>query len=140
MSTSKNISQFLVSPKVFNKDLKYLYKKFKSKIFKTDDENNHDINAYAVGRVLRNYIVNALSIEGLFELIDRQKYISQGWQVYKFRYGVEKRSKRDGLRVFFAKNINDHVVILLYVMIKEDCPSEQILEEEIYSRLSEMLL
>mgnify|MGYP001596256503 CR=1 FL=1 len=132
--------QFLVAPKIF-KDFKFLSKKLKLNLFECFNDNEHDIDAYKIGQVLKNTILNSLHIENFSNALDRQRLISKGWKVFKFRSAVDKEGKSKGLRVFYAINTEESIVILLYVNKKRYCPTNnQELEDEVFERLSEYIV
>ena len=128
--------QFLVAPKVF-KDFKFLHKKLKLDIFECFSDNEHDIDGYKIGQILRNIVINSLIIEGFSIPLDLQKLIIKGWQVLKFRFAVDNEGKSKGLRVFYEKKREEDVLIVLYVNKKRYCPDNEELEKEVFSRLSD---
>lgn len=131
--------QFLVAPEVF-KDFKFLYKKLKLDIFECFTNNEHDIDGYKIGQVLKNVTINSLDIEGFSDALDRQRLISKGWKVFKFRFAVDNEGKSKGLRVFYARKIEEDILILLYVKKKRYCPTNNNeLEEEVFNRLSDYI-
>lgn len=135
---NRSTMQFLAAPKIF-KDFKFLHKKLKLNIFECFSDSEHDLDGYKIGQVLKNIIINSLEIEGFSDALDRQKLISKGWKIFKFRFAVDNEGKSKGLRVFYAKKLEEDILILLYVNKKRYCPDNNELEEEVYSRLSDYI-
>lgn len=91
----------------------------------------------AITNYIFSYIPPYMGIDKIATLYGKQPFLTEGWNVQKMRWPVDKRGKRGGLRIIFCENGQD--IILIKITMKKDCDEEPELEAEFMERIKEYL-
>ncbi len=139
-----------VCPKFLTKDIKSLRKDLKYKMFFALEDissmdYNSQIDSIPFAQAVKNTIFNTLqcgTIPPGTDLCDRQPLLIHGWRIYKMRYAIDKKGKRDGARIIFCVNdldSNNVQLLLVFVATKSQSANQRELENEYLSRIKEFI-
>lgn len=85
---------------------------------------------------ITDLIINAINdrlIEHHSDKYGRQPFLQKGWEIRKMRFAIDNAGKRGGLRIIFC--INNDCILLVLIKHKKDCSNENILANDIFSRI-----
>ena len=126
------------------KDIKFLKKKTKNKIFNPDLNNFKDLSdknkliSIPILRTIITYISQTSeSANDTSDLYARQPFLNLGWKIYKLRYAFDKKGKNKGFRIIFCKKKDRF--LLVYINLKSYCVNERKLEKIFAKRIKDYL-
>ena len=98
------------------------------------------IESIPVVQNIVSLILNSLDsniLDGQSDKYFKQPFLHDGWVIRKLRWAIDNRGKRNGLRVIFA--INECEILMILIATKNDCDDEKKLEKEIMLRIRNYL-